>query len=258
MPRYTFDPAQNLQGYHLALESGAHNREHTEDYTVTGTLFRDNFGSYSGAPPELSRSHPVSVPQPLGGHLGGHLLQRQCAAASVGTDCSTLTCDVLPLCREHTRQFLRLDIQESTIEGAGNGLFAHGGPDAHKYRVVFDEDDLIGLYQGEVLDKESYYRRYAEPWCPKPFFAPYVLWLGAYDRVVDALFARGIMSYANDPRDKERVNAYISFPSETGETIEIRAFGPICHGEEIFLEYGKVYWKHFAHAFPGVKPGRVK
>src|SRR6476619_7360919 len=64
--------------------------------------------------------------------------------------CNRQTCIGVTLCWQHTLLDLRIQIKTSTIAGAGKGLFAIV-KSARANEIIFNEDDIICEYTGEVL-----------------------------------------------------------------------------------------------------------
>jgi len=123
------------------------------------------------------------------------------------------------------------------------GLFACGKGN----EVVFEKDDLIVSYIGEVLNQNELDNRYVGA----DETAPYTEDVDD-DVYVDAACMRGVASLANDARpgstcvgDTCKTNA--KFVSEGGNYPFLKAIRRIRNGHEIFVEYGDFYWGGIKH-----------
>ena len=121
--------------------------------------------------------------------------------------------------------YSRLRVLPSTIEGAGNGLFA---------RTLIKEKEQICDYRGETVSQEDIER--------EDFDKTYVFswpvgdtWMHVDAKKEDSGFGR----FINDPRDETKVNARIT---RRGNKLVVVATTEILPGEEIFIDYGYEYW----------------
>lgn len=117
----------------------------------------------------------------------------------------------------------KLFVKESTIKGAGLGLFAN-------------EDIYIGenisRYWGNVTDKSAF-----------DINSVYLLSIGK-GRYIDAKDQLDCPArYANDSLNAKTTNAIFIHTSRT--YVYMVATKDIKKGEEIFVDYGKRYWKQF-------------
>eukprot|EP00741_Cyanophora_paradoxa_P001585 tig00000492_g1536.t1 len=183
--------------------------------------------------------------------------------------CRTLACLTWPMCERHMREICRLEVRTSTIPGAGMGLFAVGDPS----EVVFGpgrpgrhprtgeplpgEPGLVCFMEGELLTQAQFDRRY-----PMTATAPYALEVPP-SSILDQIYLRGVGGYANDcgvsfgdgrvafrrgyptPEgartcSKLGHNAYFDCSNESPRLLAIR---DIRGGDEVFVAYGREYWK---------------
>lgn len=150
--------------------------------------------------------------------------------------CRTAT-NIAPYCWRHALKLAKIKVRDSTIPGAGKGLFAQSTwrSPAHGPRtLVFKKKDVIAEYLGEVIDEAELGRRYGTE------RAPYTIWVcdGTY---VDAARLRSYAAMANDARGHGRCNARFTHGSATRPP-EIRATRDIYNGDEILVSYGDAYW----------------
>lgn len=115
------------------------------------------------------------------------------------------------------------EVRESTIKGAGLGLFA---------RVLIAEEQTIGYYSGRIIDEKEFHRE------DRPFNA-YILWV-CRTCIIDgegegSNFTRYI-NHSDDP------NAFL-IVSTRWKTARFEALREIQPGEEIFFNYGEDYWE---------------
>lgn len=204
-------------------------------------IYHDNLGNYDGFKPYLSKKHEMIVPQPNDNFLKANVQIRQCQAFEKDIQCQNET-HVQPYCRKHLNEILHLDIKTSTIENAGDGLFAYkkeGG-------LVFKPHEFICCFQGEILTNDQFRKRYGADFdkTDEKWFTPYSARLG--DLIVDCLIVRGVMSIANDIRTEWLTNVYEVYDEESKE-LRCYANRRIYHEEELFISYGIAWWI----AFPG-------
>jgi SET domain-containing protein len=118
----------------------------------------------------------------------------------------------------------RLRVAPSTIEGAGEGLFA-------TERIAADE--TIGFYRGEVLTlREALQLKDRD----------YLMGGFGPNAHVDASKAFAMPGrYVNDAFDASRLNARFD-KSKATRSARVVALRDIEEGEEIFASYGRSYW----------------
>lgn len=140
-----------------------------------------------------------------------------------GSRCKRRTRKQLPFCFAHSRSLLGVDIRPSTIPGADFGLFA---------LKEFKKDDLITPYQGQLITKAQFDRRYGDG------LAPYAIQINQ-NTFMDCACARGTGAFINtNPRHN---NARFSvFNGRDGHppAASVRATKRIPIGQEIFVDYG--------------------
>lgn len=115
------------------------------------------------------------------------------------------------------------EIKPSTIEGAGNGLFA---------KTQIDKDDTIGYYTGYIINEEEFLD-------PERPFSPYVMWVSKNHIIVGEGPKANYTRYINHNDDP---NAFL-VTSTRWKTARIEALRTILPGEEIFFNYGDDYWE---------------
>lgn len=165
-----------------------------------------------------------------------------------GEACQHKACLDFELCKLHLEIVFKVAIRESTIAGAGLGLFAH----KHKAKpktngsptVVFRAGEFICPYGGVVMDAHDYNRLY-DFWHEGKFYentGPYGIQGWDYEKkqhdhtkIVDAICLRRAGAYANDPRDARRTNALVNVDG-------LYATKTIHQGDEVFVNYGEDYW----------------
>jgi len=127
-----------------------------------------------------------------------------------------------------------LKVAPSTIEGAGNGLFA---------KSLIPKGAIVCYYTGyrhhykskQRLKDQAYVLRMENGW-PK------------FDRkndgFVDALPTKDVLArFINDPRQEERCNVKFEHIQEPGNWhCPVVAQRDISAGEEVFISYGCLYW----------------
>ncbi|HET6227254.1 MAG TPA: SET domain-containing protein [Bacteroidia bacterium] len=119
-----------------------------------------------------------------------------------------------------------LFVQQSTIEGAGKGLFT---------AVDIYKDEVICLYKGEYLSPEESLKRALIG--EDRYFINMV-----EGGVMDSMHVHCFAKYANDVVGSTfKTNAKISLDEH--DNVCIVATRKIKAGEEIFCSYGKRYWK---------------
>src|SRR6185312_13057208 len=132
-----------------------------------------------------------------------------------------------PYCRFHLRSVLGLDVDESTIPEAGLGLFS---------LVARPKGFHLVDYLGEVVSNTVIEQRY-----PKKTLGAYSLKLSA-SLFLDSALSRGVGACANAPGKGMRPN--VCFVAHAGsKSARLEVVRPIKPGEEIFVSYGRDYWR---------------
>ena len=148
-----------------------------------------------------------------------------------GTRCRNRVCIGVPTCHQH-RKALGLKVKQSTIPNAGKGLFA---------TKDFKKNKVISSYGGNIISKAELDRRYGGG---NNDNAPYSLSArNAPNRILDSACRRSLMSLANSKRQTNRNNAKFSERLKGDGTINVRTTKRVRVGDEIFIDYGKGYWK---------------
>lgn len=133
-------------------------------------------------------------------------------------------------CHIHRKIALNLMIKKSTIENAGDGLFAFK-KGANNNEIVFKKDAKICDYIGEVIDDLELRRRYGRN------TAPYAIQL--YNGLSqDAAIIRGIGALANHDRRKANVRLSIKRDNSGAQLVATKN---IKNNEELFINYGNSY-----------------
>ena len=153
------------------------------------------------------------------------------ATTSKGTRCKNRVCIGVPTCHAH-RKDAGLKVKRSTIPNAGKGLFA---------TKQFKKGKPIGAYAGENISVAENNRRYGADDLDN---APYSLSArNMPGRILDSACSRSLMSLANSKRERKRNNAKFSQHMKGDGTINVISTKRIKDGDEIFIDYGKGYWK---------------
>lgn len=156
--------------------------------------------------------------------------------------CKRTSCIVGPYCWQHTRVVYGVQVKESTIADAGNGLFA---------TKAFARGDLIVPYRGEVYRNEREMERATSTntAASKDMTAVYTISLadGSFinpyqTNSTPARYANHKESIARGGRLRRRNGANAEFfEGEDGE-VWLQAIVAIAAGSEIFVDYGPGYW----------------
>jgi hypothetical protein len=146
-------------------------------------------------------------------------------------------------CRDHLLSERNLVIKESTINGAGIGLFASDGTEIHsdhrkntiifkgpkesKYSTKSKYGDEIIAYNGDIITWDKMYEKYGQgiigPYCAE----------GPNGIIIDAACKRGVGSFCNhQTRTKANATLY-------GNPLKIAATKNIRNGDEIFITYNQ-------------------
>lgn len=160
-----------------------------------------------------------------------------------GGTCKRMTYKTGPYCWQHTIKKLGVQVKDSQMEGAGQGLIA---------KKEFDKGDDIVKYKGEVLTQDETDARYGRGVGPYTITSYYDR-LKANRRITDARNTNSnVGRYANDcrPQDKRRGkcpgNNAIFVETATRENKNkpavLEANKDIHPGQEIFTNYGSQYW----------------
>ncbi len=159
---------------------------------------------------------------------------KRCAATSIktGKQCKRTTCKMLPMCPQHAKLILHLEVRTSTIPDAGYGLFT---------LVARAKGDTIAVYTGHMLSHNQKEELYGSG---KNDLAPYVVEVDR-DHFLDSACSRSIGSFANASPGANNAKLYV-----VNNTVELIATRDIAAGQEIFLDYGS---KYFTRA-KGAKP----
>ena len=170
----------------------------------------------------------ANIPRPLftSSSFSGSLSFFPCPVSSNGVSCPRGSFVHAPYCRFHLRSKLKLDVDTSTIPGAG--LFS---------LISRPTGSRLVEYFGEVLDAKENERRY-----PKDTLGIYCLQVSSSCFIDSALF-RGVGAVANAPPKGMRANVrFITFAPTKSARIEVVRH--IHAGDEIFAGYGAEYWRH--------------
>lgn len=145
-----------------------------------------------------------------------------------GERCKRTVCIGIPLCYIHLLYKNKLKIKESTIPNSGKGLFVH---DPKNTDIVFEKNETITKYYGEIVSKEILDKRYSN------FTNSYAIEISERQNIYeDAALKRGIGSIINHNPKKKNVRFGIY-----KRRIIIKALKNLKHGDELFINYGKDY-----------------
>lgn len=160
----------------------------------------------------------------------------QCRAhTKAGAQCRKQCVIGLPFCYVHSRSELRLEIRDSTVAGAGKGVFAYN-PHANHGRVFY-RGDFICEYIGEVLTQNEVDERYGDT---QDLTAPYVIQVSAH-LYLDAACRRGLAGCINHSTTPN-VQFY-----RYQNRIRCRAVRNINHGTELKANYRANYLMQHNH-----------
>lgn len=115
------------------------------------------------------------------------------------------------------------EVKESTIKGAGKGLFS---------KVQISPEETIGYYTGEIISEAEFYS-------PDRPFSAYVLWVC---RTHIILGEGPKANYTRFINHSDTPNAFLVVSSRW-KTARFEALKAITPGEEIFFDYGEDYWE---------------
>lgn len=172
------------------------------------------------------------------------LKSRQCAYNKSGTQlqCKNRVVFGFDMCRVHTIKVKHVAIFKSTIPGTDmNGLFAYDETKKDKADSIFDENDIICNYTGDIINEAELNDRYGD------YTGPYAH-KEDDDSFIDAACQRGIGSFPNHTDVIAVRNAYFL---HDGSNINIHASKPIFHGDEIFVNYNLSTDSETSRMLPG-------
>ena len=133
------------------------------------------------------------------------------------------------VCYQHLATDYRLRIKESTIRGAGKGLFAYNG--TNNDEIVFKMGERIIDYNAEITTTEEINKRYGED-----NTAPYTVRINK-DLVEDGACQRSSASIANHrPLFYSNTKFY-----PYNRKIYLKAIKNIRNNQEITIDYGDEY-----------------
>ncbi len=148
-----------------------------------------------------------------------------------GTQCSRNTVMGTGYCYQHLESIKHLKIKNSTVAGAGKGLFCFDKK-REANEIIFRPNDIIIDYRGENLSDNGIHQRYEDK------TAPYAIGL-KNNFNVDSACLRGIGAFVNHKLTAQS-NAKISHNRNRTEA-RIVATKNIRNGAEIFANYGNQY-----------------
>ena len=148
----------------------------------------------------------------------------QCdALTKSGERCKLRTCKYAQKCFHHNSVL----VKKSSLPGSGLGLFTK-----KEYKI----GETIGEYKGTLMTKDAFDRQRPE--------SDYGLEVKK-DLVIDAKNTQSsTMRYANDARgSKKKNNARFSTNFKRPIKVNLVAKSNISKWKEIFVSYGRAYWK---------------
>ena len=147
----------------------------------------------------------------------------------------TASAEYGPTCVQHTRQIYKVVVKESTIPGAGLGLFAAESEDEHS--VAFapgkHEADVV-RYEGTLMTETELDAKYPNTDATYVLRLSRNLYVDASD--INSCLGRFI-NHSKDPNTFFQATA----TSRGGKRGSIRALRNIMRGEEITVDYGEEY-----------------
>ncbi|KAI9199405.1 uncharacterized protein BJ171DRAFT_631935 [Polychytrium aggregatum] len=163
-----------------------------------------------------------------------------------GRRCTRTTCIGVKYCYSHLATVKNLRIDDSTIPGAGKGLFAYKHVSASVYddgererlenAVLFKRGQVIIEYDGQPIPGQERQSRYGNTNAPYLVERRIGLNAGRYE---DGACRRGIGTLANHSDDTNDVNAKLA--QDRGVGVVLRALRDIHNGEEIFIDCGSAF-----------------
>ena len=170
----------------------------------------------------------AAVPIPILTQLPITVLAECIATDANGQECGNFT-EKGNMCRVHSTAVLGLEVKESLIAGAGDGLFA---------TRRFERGDVVCEYgPGTVMTSEAFRLSPSAYGCR--------LWRGVLDcRRTDQGFGR----YCCAANQARQVNAQLIAESKlvkrgSGSRVYVQALKTIEPGSEIYVKYGKNWWQ---------------
>lgn len=161
----------------------------------------------------------------------------QCAFIKAdGTRCRNRVCIGYPLCWIHTKKEYALRVKDSTIEGAGKGLFS---------LKELDAGEWICPYVGESISEACLNNRYGEDGT-----APYAVQEDDFiyeESYIDSACVRGVGAMANglfrrDGVSRTEAQHNTTLADRPGyDGIWLKASRAIAADEELFVYYGDQY-----------------
>lgn len=148
-----------------------------------------------------------------------------------GGRCTRRTCAYGTYCWQHSRSLLNLRIKKSGIPGAGNGLFT---------TIDRRKGDTVAEYTGKVVP--------ASKFLDDKYKSAYGYQVDK-NTVIDAKSTQSALGrYANDCRSRARGcktnNAKFAKHKRRGKwSVRLKAKRNIKKGEEVFVSYGRSYWR---------------
>mmetsp|Transcript_13242 Transcript_13242/g.31078 ORF Transcript_13242/g.31078 Transcript_13242/m.31078 type:complete len:196 (+) Transcript_13242:150-737(+) len=137
--------------------------------------------------------------------------------------------------RRNSEDRKRLEVKQSRIQGAGEGLFT---------RVPFKKGEVVCCYESATIIPTRDAIRLEDK--------SYLMRLGP-QKYIDLRNEMGVVArYVNDCRVPARYNVVFEKRPEEGRALAV-ALRAIAPGEELYVDYGKWYW-----AGCGIKPARLE
>ena len=166
-------------------------------------------------------------------HFRAKLYSEQCTAQTEkGQACKRICCIGTPFCWTHLLFHRYLRIKQSTIPGAGKGLFAVAPKTDDIKQLVFYKNEKIIEYDGELMHHQELEKRYGR------YTAPYgVVVNEKRDLYEDGALQRGAGTLCNHATG-HKANARLGV---SHSRIVLYATRRIMNGEEIFVNYGARY-----------------
>jgi len=163
--------------------------------------------------------------------------------------CSRRTCMILPMCWQHARLILHLQVKDSTIPNAGRGLFAFAATKAARDAcvVLWRRGDYIAPLNGRPTSAEQLQASYGDHTAP---YAASSSIKKTGHPFIDALGKRYIAHYANTRVGRPRADGCRSsvkagtnckLSARSDGLMWLQATKPIRSGDEILTYYGAAY-----------------
>jgi hypothetical protein len=163
--------------------------------------------------------------------FNGKLTSMRCQSILAnGNQCKRNCVIGLPYCSSHLPKEMKVQIKKSLIPNSGKGVFALDKTKGQR-DIVFKENNTIGPYFGETIDRNTLERRYGNK------TAPYGIAKNR-DLFEDGALQRGVLTLINHKRSRQD---NVRFSIGRNNTVVVKAKKNIKNGQELYVNYGNRY-----------------